>query len=185
MSTIPSVPTTYASVTLRSRLEAHWARLMFNRGILWTYEPQTFKWDDGWYLPDFYLPRDETWLEVKPFSAWEWNEFDRLWLPGDRVAAETGKTFVVVFGLPGRTWNGSRYAYCYRCVECSGRHTRARGSRDFADPGEPSRLERAREHDRRRAEARRTGDPYQVGRVTIASPGRTIVPWNRRSDASE
>lgn len=104
-----AVPTTYAGIRFRSRLEARWAWILdqFLRGR-WEYEPRTFGWADRGYLPDFHVHLPDgrhVWLEVKPPLPFE--ELTRLggdafeyWIPGERVSAETGDAFVAVFGLP-------------------------------------------------------------------------------------
>jgi hypothetical protein len=69
--TVQAIETWYAGVRFRSRLEARWAVAFDHLGIAWQYEPQGFVVrggdpTDSWaYLPDFYLPKTETWLEVK------------------------------------------------------------------------------------------------------------------------
>jgi hypothetical protein len=66
MAVLRSIPTTYQGTRFASALEADWAKTLDRLGIVWQYEP------DGVYLPsgvgyrcDFYLPRIETWFEVK------------------------------------------------------------------------------------------------------------------------
>jgi hypothetical protein len=61
-----SIPTSYAGVTFRSRLEADWAHNLTVVGIAWSYEPDGIILPNGQrYLPDFWLPDINTWLEVK------------------------------------------------------------------------------------------------------------------------
>lgn len=56
----------YSGKVFRSRLEARWAILMDLLEINWDYEPSHYQVGPHlWYLPDFYLPEHETWLEVK------------------------------------------------------------------------------------------------------------------------
>ena len=58
---IEAIPTEYAGVVFRSKLEATWARFFDFLGIAWEYEPCVLP---GW-MPDFLL--DGWWLaEVKP-----------------------------------------------------------------------------------------------------------------------
>lgn len=67
---VKAIETIYAGHQFRSRLEARWAVFFDNLGIAWKYEPQGFV-ISGWgfgernYLPDFYLPELEVWVEVK------------------------------------------------------------------------------------------------------------------------
>lgn len=70
---IKAIPTRYAGCHFRSRLEARWAVFFDALGIEWEYEPQGFNcyWrlnlDDTTfpYLPDFWLPDEHLWVEVK------------------------------------------------------------------------------------------------------------------------
>lgn len=66
------IETAYKGCRFRSRLEARWAVFFDALGIEWQYEPEGFEvryGPDGAdvhrYLPDFYLPRSKTWVEVK------------------------------------------------------------------------------------------------------------------------
>lgn len=67
--TIQAIETRYAGHRFRSRLEARWAVFFTALGIKWEYEPQGYLVgpDSGRtpYLPDFYLPREKLWVEVK------------------------------------------------------------------------------------------------------------------------
>lgn len=60
-----SIPTIYRGVRFRSRLEARWAEAFDQRGIEWTYEEDSYDLDGKYYLPDFWLPRLRTYVEVK------------------------------------------------------------------------------------------------------------------------
>jgi hypothetical protein len=107
---VPAVPTTYGGVRFRSRLEARWACLLDRMGVRWLYEPRTFKFAEGWYLPDFYVQgppigggKGTWWLEIKSASA-QLSFGSELYLPGDRVHAQTGEPFAAVFGFPGYRW---------------------------------------------------------------------------------
>lgn len=67
---INAIETRYAGCHFRSRLEARWAVFFDALSIEWQYEPQGFNVGSthaGWvsYLPDFYLPTTQTWVEVK------------------------------------------------------------------------------------------------------------------------
>lgn len=61
--------TTYAEQEFRSRLEARWAIAFDYLGIVWEYEPRTFRTPRGGYLPDFkiWVPKEKfpSWIEVK------------------------------------------------------------------------------------------------------------------------
>jgi len=65
--TIQAIETRYAGHHFRSRLEARWAHFFKTLGIKWQYEPQGYLvgCNQRPYLPDFYLPRERLWVEVK------------------------------------------------------------------------------------------------------------------------
>lgn len=58
------------SIYFRSKWEANYARYLNQLEIEWSYESKTF-WFDGLksgtvnYTPDFYIPAEDTWVEVK------------------------------------------------------------------------------------------------------------------------
>jgi hypothetical protein len=60
------IPTAYKGYRFRSRLEARWAVFLDALGVRWLYEHEGYDLDGLWYLPDFWLPDLECWLEVKP-----------------------------------------------------------------------------------------------------------------------
>ena len=62
---IKAIETWYAGCRFRSRLEARWAVFFDRLGVQWQYEPQSYLVDGGGYLPDFWLPDQELWVEVK------------------------------------------------------------------------------------------------------------------------
>ena len=61
-----AIETRYAGVRFRSRLEARWAVFFDTAGIRWHYEPEGFALGGLRYLPDFWLPLNGYWVEVKP-----------------------------------------------------------------------------------------------------------------------
>ena len=77
---IKAIDTLYNGYKFRSRLEARWAVFFDEIGIEYRYEPEGFDLDGVWYLPDFYLPGLETWVEVKPYEPTEdeWNKCELL-----------------------------------------------------------------------------------------------------------
>lgn len=65
--TIKAIETAYKGYRFRSRLEARWAVFFDALGIQWEYEVEGYDLgDEGWYLPDFWLPEQEYWFECKP-----------------------------------------------------------------------------------------------------------------------
>jgi hypothetical protein len=65
--TLKAIETQYKGYRFRSRLEARWAVFFDSLGIEWDFEKEGFELPNGngRYLPDFYLPRWDYWVEVK------------------------------------------------------------------------------------------------------------------------
>ena len=63
---IPPIETVYNGLRFRSRLEARWAVFFDAANIKYEYEPDGFEFNGEKYLPDFYLPEHEAYIEVKP-----------------------------------------------------------------------------------------------------------------------
>lgn len=59
------IETVYGGYRFRSRLEARWAVFFDALGVKWKYETQGYEVDGFKYLPDFYLPESNDWVEVK------------------------------------------------------------------------------------------------------------------------
>ena len=93
MSAITVIPTTYADVQFRSRLEARWAVFFDALGVPWEYEPEAFTDGRRSYLPDFWLP-GIGYFEVKPSGDYD---ADKLEL----VPKATGERLYVGIGRPG------------------------------------------------------------------------------------
>lgn len=61
-----AIKTTYLGTVYRSRIEARWAIFLDEMGINFEYEKEGFELKDGTpYLPDFYLPEENYYLEIK------------------------------------------------------------------------------------------------------------------------
>lgn len=80
---------------LRSYTELMWARLMDAAEIFYLYEPDLVRVDDGYYLPDFWLPHVGIYLEVKGKHPTEL-EVQKA----DAVMARTGREVMFLVGLP-------------------------------------------------------------------------------------
>ena len=63
---IKAIETVYDGYRFRSRLEARWAVFFDTLGIEYRYEPEGYNLEGIWYLPDFFLPKQQCWLEIKP-----------------------------------------------------------------------------------------------------------------------
>jgi hypothetical protein len=65
MTRITAIETHYNGYRFRSRLEARWAVFYDTLGVAYQYEPEGFDTPTGPYLPDFYLPEQKCWVEIK------------------------------------------------------------------------------------------------------------------------
>lgn len=60
------IPTWYQGIKFASTLEADWAATFDDWGWFWQYEPEGIQLPSGtWYRPDFHLPDQKVWCEVK------------------------------------------------------------------------------------------------------------------------
>src|SRR4051794_27080728 len=60
--------TVYNGIVFRSMLEVRWAIFFDRLGIEWRYEPELFACEGIRYLPDFWLPRYRSFVEIKPVA---------------------------------------------------------------------------------------------------------------------
>ena len=95
--TLTPIPAVYRGIRFRSRLEARWAVFFDSIGESFCYEREGYKLKSGYYLPDFWLPRFASWLEVKPFLPVP----DRARKLCEELAWSTGQIAVLAVGLPG------------------------------------------------------------------------------------
>ena len=98
---IKPIETEYNGYRFRSRLEARWAVFFDTVGIKYQYEPEGFDLGDGIkYLPDFYLPEDEVWVEIKGTMPDE-KDLEKMLRFGQKVCGdmtETGKRYRCLLG---------------------------------------------------------------------------------------
>ena len=75
-----SIKTEYDGYLFRSRLEARWAVFFNNIGLKYEYEKEGFNLDGLWYLPDFFLPDLNIWIEVKGKTPTkkDWNKLEKF-----------------------------------------------------------------------------------------------------------
>lgn len=66
MNEIKPIQTYYNGYHFRSRLEARWAVFFNTAGIKYQYEPEGFDLKGTRYLPDFFLPDFDVYVEIKP-----------------------------------------------------------------------------------------------------------------------
>ena len=86
------IPTQYHGVQMRSKFEARVAKKLDSYGVKWEYEPQRFNLGSTTYMPDFYLPEFDIWLEAKPSNDYE--KFPKLYKVD--LLRQTGKFVTIV-----------------------------------------------------------------------------------------
>lgn len=62
---VRAIPTSYAGIQMRSKLEANTAQLFDTCNIRWQYEVEGYDLGGVWYLPDFWLDDMRCFVEVK------------------------------------------------------------------------------------------------------------------------
>lgn len=92
---IKPIETSYRGYRFRSRTEARWAIWFDELNIKWDYEIEGFELPDGKrYLPDFWLPEMDVFVEIKPSSPLSFNDFMKLIQFGEL------KNLIIIFGVP-------------------------------------------------------------------------------------
>lgn len=89
---IKPIETRYRGRLFRSRLEARWAVVFESLLLPWEYEKEGFHLPSKDYLPDFWLPRQKIWVEVKPFG------FEESTTHLGELARESGNQVYLVEG---------------------------------------------------------------------------------------
>lgn len=90
---------------MRSHTELMWARVFDALGLQYLHEPEIFETRHGWYLPDFYMPHVEAYVEIKGVSATD-VEKEKV----QDLASATGKHAVIIMGKPNADRHG--FASC-------------------------------------------------------------------------
>lgn len=60
-----AIETAHLGCRFRSRIEARWASFFDALGIPWEYEKEGYSLRAGYYLPDFWMPAQDCWIEIK------------------------------------------------------------------------------------------------------------------------
>ena len=101
---IKPIETKYNGYKFRSRLEARWAVFFDSTGIIYQYEPEGFDLGRyGWYLPDFYLPQYNAYVEIKPLylDQDKWNaDRQQIMDKCEILFAKTDRWTLLCFGDP-------------------------------------------------------------------------------------
>jgi len=93
-----AILTRHKGYNFRSRLEARYSIFFDHLGVKWEYEPEGFELGNGLrYLPDFWLPEWDMWVEIKPDEA---DDVTRE--KARRLLETTGKPVYVTAGMPDR-----------------------------------------------------------------------------------
>lgn len=103
-----AIQTRYDGYYFRSRLEARWAVFFNLMGIKYQYECEGFELNFGdYYLPDFYLPNEGVWVEVKggdgslrESAATIWDAADYGTLPGLYECLGTSRGLLLLGDIP-------------------------------------------------------------------------------------
>lgn len=94
------IETIYKDYRFRSRLEARYAVLFDALGVRWEYEKDDHVLPNGVrYLPDFWLPEQDCWIEIK--GQWPSSQEERK---AELLALKTKKNVYIFFGdiwIPG------------------------------------------------------------------------------------
>lgn len=104
MKNLQAQPATYKGIRFRSRLEVRWAMFFDQTHTPYQYEPRGFQFGDVWYLPDFYLPRQGLWVEIKGQTP---NDLEL-----HKAGMLTARTNEPVLLFPGKCWI-STAGYCF------------------------------------------------------------------------
>lgn len=93
-----AIETVYNGYRFRSRLEARWAVFFDALGIRWEYEREGYELGiAGRYLPDFWLPSQHTWVEIRPRDSFFYDDKCQA------LAVASGRRVIYVAGQP---WPG-------------------------------------------------------------------------------
>jgi len=94
---VESIPTFFDGWKFRSRTEARWAVFFKETKTDYIYEAEGYEIEDSvWYLPDFYLTKHDSFVEIKGVepSAEEYSKCRNL-------CKLTEKSVFLVWGVPG------------------------------------------------------------------------------------
>lgn len=144
MSQIQAIQTRYKGHHFRSRIEARWAVFFDELRINWMYEPEGYIVRGVPYLPDFYLPVQDCFIEIKGPEPTDFERDKARWL-----CESSKKDAYIFFGAmdscnaiefkmwrpPGETEafpcedEGKMWSKCPKCGDCGITHA-----------GDPTRL---------------------------------------------
>jgi len=89
------IETRYNGHRFRSRLEARWAVFFDVLGVPYSYEPEGYTFEDYAYLPDFWIPSWDAFVEIKAIRP-----TDQEMLRYVAFAEHSGKHLLLLYGNP-------------------------------------------------------------------------------------
>lgn len=96
-NTIKAIDTKYGGCLFRSRTEARWAVFYDALGVRWVYEMEGYVLNDGRrYLPDFFLPDHNCYIEIKGVRPTEEEK-----IKAQLLAIQSGRDVLIFWGKPG------------------------------------------------------------------------------------
>lgn len=136
MNNVKAIPVTYRGIQFRSKLEAKVALFLDECGIEYQYEPDSFADDKNGYMPDFYLPNSDAYIEVKGKRPGYGTEILKaISFVGDKI-----KILIIISQIPDMDQRGWPH---FPCVYNGGVLGVCFGWWFFHDDGEPH-ISRAR-----------------------------------------
>lgn len=113
-----AIETLYKGYRFRSRLEARWAIFFDALGIKWDYELEGYELKNGMkYLPDFWLPEQNIFVEIKGERPTE-EEREKA----RSLAKESGKRVLIFWGNVGEYPGDCALVFGDREDNCYGWH---------------------------------------------------------------
>lgn len=92
---LTAIETHYDGHRFRSRLEARWAVFFNALGIKYEYEPEGYEFAGQKYLPDFWIPSWDAFVEIKPAIP-DYDQMSRL----IAFAQHANKNLLVIYDGP-------------------------------------------------------------------------------------
>lgn len=120
-----AIETVYKGHRFRSRLEARWAVFFDTLGIAYEYEKEGFDLEGVYYLPDFWLPREKIWVEIKGDEPND-EEKQKAQLLSQMVFDGEDRSVIMLCGSPGDhhlyLWGGCRSMSIGELLQCPNCH---------------------------------------------------------------